>query len=112
MDANDDCQFEDLTFEGCALCRRAFGDGPKVHCPDCDVTLHTECWSYEQTCPVFGCGNAVRVAIVPPQIRTSGLRIWGRRWFPFWMLWAGLAGFAMYTLAILHVVWKAIPNPP
>jgi hypothetical protein len=44
----------------CPVCGQTF-DLPKVHCAQCKVPHHTDCWAYWGRCAIFGC-RSVRSA--------------------------------------------------
>lgn len=61
----------------CAICQSPLGTGEeKINCPDCGTAYHTDCWSDNRGCGVYGCPQ------VPPTDKLEQVEIpvsyWGQ----------------------------------
>ncbi len=64
----------------CPFCRFPVKKGEEViTCPDCQITLHADCWRENDGCTTYGCSSSPQAAAVR---RTTGQAARGGRTWP------------------------------
>ena len=71
---------ENAVGQMCPFCRFPIKEGEEViTCPDCQTTLHADCWRENEGCTTYGCSSSPQAAAVR---RTTGQAARGGRSWP------------------------------